>query len=138
MFLPKIDTRENKTELLTLFGYQVIGDSVETPCGDNVEYDALWSWFVKNGVSMDYSYQNNMTTYLARFGFNRTSYAHKKNAVLDILEREVTQKRALIAADLIRSKGLNVPCVLILNGKYVYVANTYFSIEQPSKKRVMK
>jgi hypothetical protein len=133
MFLPKIDTRENKTELLTLFGYQVIGDMVETPCGDNVEYDALWSWLVRNGVSMDYSYQNNMTTYLARFGFNRTSYAHKKNAVLDILEREVTQKRALLAADLIRSKGLNVPCVLILNGKYVYVANTYFSIEQSIK-----
>jgi hypothetical protein len=43
MFLPKIDTRENKTELLTLFGYQVIGDMIETPCGDSVEYDVLWS-----------------------------------------------------------------------------------------------
>jgi hypothetical protein len=138
MFLPKIDTRENKTELLTLFGYQVIGDMIETPCGDRVECDVLWSWLVRNGVSMDYSYQNNMTTYLARFGFNRTSYAHKKNAVLDILEREVTQKRALLAADLIRSKGLNVPCVLILNGKYAYVANTYFSIEQSIKSSVTK
>jgi hypothetical protein len=133
VFLPKIDTYENKTELLALFGYHVTGDTVETPCGDVVEYDVLWSWFVRNGVSMDYSYQNNMTTYLARFGFNRTSYAHKKNAVLDILEREVTQKRALLAADLIRSKGLNVPCVLILNGKHVYVANTYFAIEHSSK-----
>jgi hypothetical protein len=133
MFLPKIDTRENKTELFTLFGYSVTDNTVETPCGDIEAYDALWSWFVRNGVSMDYSYQNNMTTYLARFGFSRTSYAHKRNAVLDILEREVTQKRALLAADLIRSKGLNVPCVLILNGKRVYVANTYFSIEQLKK-----
>lgn len=138
MFLPKIDTRENKTELLTLFGYQVVGDIVETPCGDVAEYDAIWSWMVRNGVSMDYSYQNNMTAYLARFGFNRTSYAHKKNAVLDILEREITQKRALLSADLIRSKGLNVPCVLILNGKYVYVANTYFSIEQSIEKCITK
>jgi hypothetical protein len=133
MFLPKIDTYENKTALLTLFGYQVVDGMIETPCGDVVEYEALWTWLVKNGVSMDYSYQNNMTTYLARFGFTRTTYSHKRNALLDILEREITQKRALLAADLIRSKGLNVPCVLIINGKYVYVANTYFAIEQPTK-----
>jgi hypothetical protein len=133
MFLPKIDTRENKTELLTLFGYKVIDNTVETPCGDIAEYHAIWSWMVKNGVSMDYSYQSNMTTYLARFGFNRTSYAHKRNAVLDILEREITQKRALLAADLVRSKGLNIPCVLILNGKYVYVVSTYLTMEQSIK-----
>jgi hypothetical protein len=138
MFLPGIDTYDNKTELLTLFGYTVVSDMVETLCGDIVGYDEMWSWLVKNGVSMDYSYQSNMTTYLARFGFTRTSYAHKRNAVFDILEREVTQKRALLAADLIRSKGLNVPCVLILNGTRVYVANTYFSIEQSLKTRIAK
>jgi len=44
------------------------------------------------------------------------------------LEREVTQKRALLAADLVRSKELNVPCVLIINEKHVYVANTHFPI----------
>ena len=133
MFIPGIDTKDNKIALMTLFGYDVIDDIVETPCGDIVEYNTIWSWMIRNGVSIDHSYQMNMTKYLARFGFNRTSYAHKKNAVSDILDREVTQKRVLLAADLIRSRGLDVPCVLILNGKYVYVANTFLPLEQPAK-----
>jgi hypothetical protein len=127
-FSPGIDTYQNKTSLLLLFSYQIVDDVVETPYGDLMEYHALWTWLVRNGVSLGESYQKNMTTYLARFGFTRTSYAYKRNSVLDILEREITQKRALLAADLVRSKGLNVPCAIIINSNHVYVANTHFSI----------
>ena len=128
MFLPGIDNTVNKTELLTLFGYQVVDDIIETPCKDLVSYDEIWTWLVRNSVSINYSYQNNMTAYLARFGFTRTAYNHKRNVVLDLLEREITQKRALLVADMVRSKKLNVPCVLLVNGKNCYVANTYFPI----------
>jgi len=128
VFLAGIDTYDNKIELLTLFGYIVADNVIETPCHDIVEYDTIWRWLVRNGVSLNSGYQKNMTVYLERFGFNRTSHVHKKNAVFDILEREVTQKRALLAADIVRSKELNVPCVLILNGKYAYVASTHFSM----------
>jgi hypothetical protein len=129
-FSPGIDTYQNKTDLMTLFGYHVVDDVIETPCGDLVEYETLWKWLVRNGVSLQYSYQKNMSVYLERFGFTRILGSQKRVDVQDILGRDITQRRALFAADLVRSKALNVPCVLILNGKYVYVANTYFPIEK--------
>lgn len=127
-FTPHIDTYENKVALLALFGYTVDNDMVETPCKDIVSYDEIWAWLVRNGVSMDSSYQRNMAVYLEHFGFTRTSYSHKRNVILDVLEREVTQKRALLAADLARRAGINGPRMLIINAKHVYVATTQFSI----------